>query len=1029
MKKILAILLPILILTVTLVLFAFPSSAATEEAGYAVWSSEEDYLANPHRPDATYSTQYLTTSNVAGKGYVLCYGDIFVSSQVQLDRKQNIVIDLNGYTMTASSKIIINGTSAPSWLDRASLTIKNGSLIHEKNQFIQPRPNSEIYLENLKITEKSNNNFIYDASLRILHFKNCTFEIAPECTSGAVISLSAAYDCTNADRLLPREADGTYPDYERNIIFEDSRFIDNSTKSYNFIYIRDAGVRDQVNVCFTDGAGFDKEIGDNFIVCENDRVEYAKFVVAKGARFKEQSIPFDATNFGITFYDKVEVYGENGNFVSFGRETDLVAKIEDQYPLDPELTWGKSGDDAYPHQLCLFHCTVTWDTGIEGVDPITVEGYADGLRISYPVDTSAPAYGDDGKLYMRTHEGWSLNEDGSDWQKEVIISEKEVTYYAAYSGVAIAVAEFSSSDASVDNIISMSLSNQVSNQTFREFSDNSYVKFFTDVYYVSDDTAVIGSEGVSKTLTVDLGGNTLYKDFVSTPGSGAFELVNGTLNIVNGTVSSSRTSLAIVNGQSTLNISDDVVLLYNTAPLLKMNGGTVNLNGCKLSQGSTDDVPTILYTGSEGDAAVNVNACEINASGALASYLPSSEGEGLNMILNVTDCECIVANSLFSLSRIVADRVPAGSALSFNMTNSGAKTPVVFDVAGRSDGSIALDGVYSIGAGCYLDAVPALEFGTLALPDSMRALKIVHPIFGYVVGESDFTMKFNLTLEAGFTANFYVPVRSDLAYFESYLGRVESSSFVTAEIDGVSYYVFSVEGISAANSLDKIPVSFGFTDADGDYAIGVNYDPISYFKDLLSDEDILVRKLAASALTYIKAAYEYSSTYVSAEVLEIFESEEYLSNVRPGADVIGRDDVDRGNIAIAFTGAQLYLSDDVSLRLNLRGDFTGTLSVMDSVYNVTDGKVGECTYIEVPLGAVSLYMDEIVITGEKNDGTIISGEYSLTSYVNAMKDSDELLSSLLDSLFAYCYEAYVTYNGGVLPPYIDHTPPIDAELR
>ena len=1020
MKKILAFLLPILILSVTFALLAVPSSAAsTDEVGYAVWNSEADYLANPNKPVAKYETAALTTDKLTGRGYVLCYSDVLVSSQVQLDRRQNIIINLNGHKMTASSKIIVNGSSAPSWLDRASLTIKNGTIEHVSSQFIQPRPNSEIYFENLHIIEKSKSgNFIYDAGVRIIHFKNTTFEVAPECSGIAILSLSAAYTAKDADKLKPKEEDGTMPDYERNVIFEDSYYIDNSTThSHKFIYAK-ASTYDVLNISFANGSGFNF-LDDTFLVIDNPEC-VASVNISKGARFKEQNIPVNATTFSVNYYDSIEVYGDNKNFVKFGNEVQLLTSGE-QDPDNPELIWGNSGDPEYPHQLCQYLCNVTWN--INGVET-RVEGYADGLKIRYPAE-AAGYYSEDGKVYLDIHDGWSKNEDGSDWEHTVTVTDKEVTYYAVFSKGEVTIVEYSSSDMSDENIIGGIIGDTITKNTFNEFSENSYIRFYKDVHYDTDEKIVIG-----KSLTLDLGGYTFYKDLVFSHESAALEILDGVeFTIINGTVSSSRTSLAVIDGTGILNVGKDAVVLYDTAALIKINKGTVNFNGATVEHRTTDNyVPAILYTGEGGAATVNFTETTVNAAGALATYLPGAGAH--EMTLNIKDCEYVGADSLFALYGTVADNITEGSRITFTMENSGAKTREVFEVPARSNGKTSLEGTYTIGEGCYLDAIPTVSSGEVVLPEGMHVLAVDHPIFSYTVAENDLAFKFNLKLTVGFTANFYVPTTEDVAYFESYLGRVDVADLAKTTIDGVEYYVGSVDGISVSNALDVISVKIGFKDAEGNvFAMNIDYDLVDYFRDLLSDDDPLVRKLGAAALTYVKAGYEYTSSVLSIKARELLASEDYLLNVRPGKDVIDRDDVDRGNIAVAFRGAQLYLSSDLALRLNIKEGFTGDINVLGTSYSVVDGKVGECTYIEISLGALELYMDVISITGTAEDGTAISGEYSLMSYVNAMENKDEALTLLLDSLFAYCYEAYVTYNGGVLPPYFDHTPPVDAELR
>ena len=96
---------------------------------------------------------------------------------------------------------------------------------------------------------------------------------------------------------------------------------------------------------------------------------------------------------------------------------------------------------------------------------------------------------------------------------------------------------------------------------------------------------------------------------------------------------------------------------------------------------------------------------------------------------------------------------------------------------------------------------------------------------------------------------------------------------------------------------------------------------------------------------------------------------------------------------------------------------------------VENGKVGDVTYITVTPSLYEIYKDTIEIRGTSADGTAILGEYSLTQYIRAAGDANAPLAEMLNALYAGCYEAFVTYNGGVVPPYVEHTPTVDVEHR
>jgi hypothetical protein len=198
----------------------------------------------------------------------------------------------------------------------------------------------------------------------------------------------------------------------------------------------------------------------------------------------------------------------------------------------------------------------------------------------------------------------------------------------------------------------------------------------------------------------------------------------------------------------------------------------------------------------------------------------------------------------------------------------------------------------------------------------------------------------------------------------------------------------------------------------------------------MHDADPLKRKLACAAARYVAGAYEYSGSILPEEFSKLMLTDEYLGSCRSLDDVPKSQQVaDKGNIAVAFRGAQLYLSSNMSVRFNLNSDFTGSVTIAGKTYNVTAGKAGDLDYIQVAIEVCDFYRGALEITGLSDSSEEIVGKYSLLSYIKGVENVDPELSEMLAALYAYCYEADVYYNGGVIPPYIDHTPPIDAELR
>lgn len=1014
MKRIVKFLLPILILTLITAVFVFPSSAA-EEAGYAVWNSEADYLANPERPVAKIKSNKLTTTDLAGKGYVLCYGDVVVSEQVQLSRGQKIIIDLNGYKMTATSKIIVNGSSSPAWIsDIGMLTIKNGSIDHKSGQFIQPRPNSEIYFDNVDISEIGGV-FMYDSSVRIVHFKDCTVTLTP--TASTFLSLSSTFNVEGADRLY-KDENGKNLDYVRNVVFDNTAFIDNSNNAKIVYVTATAKYSDHIDISFTNGSSFNV-LRDNLYTVLSPMPTTVNVNVAKGTKFAEQRVPVEATNYKVNYYNSITV---EGNRVFLGEKNELHVG-GDRNPDNPELIWGASGNAEYPYMLCQNLSSVTW---VNGETTVTEEGLAEGARLTHPAEAKGYYFNpdDNNNVYVDTHEGWK-REGSDECEMTVTLVAGENVFYSVFFSSRVYVVEFATPEMRFEDIISGIVTDTVTARDIKSFKSGSYVYFYDDVSFVSDDTIVL--ENVE--LTFDLGGHTFHKDKQISYGSGSLELVGSTLNITNGVFSASGTNVARLLSGSTLNVTEATVL-FDTAPAFSLSSGNVLITKAKVEQRSVDtDVPFAVFTCEEAGAAITVTSSEVSLAGAFATCLPAGS-TAAEMKVTVEDCKGVTADSVFAIYGGVADSIPAGSTATVDLKGTSVISRTVFDLATRSDNTEAIACTFNLDDDCLFTADPEASYGTLNLPVGKSILGLTDSEYNYGIGVGDVNVKFNMSLYLGFTANFYVLKDDTVGYVETYASKLAAADMRTETIDGAEYYVASVSGISVADSLDVIDVRIGINAADGNsYVIDFAYDPCEYFAELLAEDDPLTRKLAAAAMQYITAAYAYNTSHLPDAFSEMLASEAYLNNLRAAEEVPAAEaDNDNGNISLAFTTAQLYLADTLSIRLNLAEDFSGTLRVGENTFTVADGKVGELTYIQVALSAYELYRSEVDITGSAADGTAISGSYSLSAYINAAGD-DTALSAMLDALFTYCYEAYVYSNGGVIPPYIDHTPPIDIEFR
>ena len=987
-----------------------PSSAASSDVAYAVWNSEEDFLANPGRPLAKYTSNVLTTEAVSNKGYVYCYSDVTITSQVTLNQEQHLILDLGGNTLITKSKLMVNGTSSLGWHNPGSVTIINGTVIHEDGQFIQPRPNSEIYFENVDVIERGKSNFIYDgASLRIVHFKDCTITVEGA-GSFKMFNLAAAYSGEGADILYKNE-EGKGTDYVRNIVFENTALIDNSGGAGYIVSVRGTHA-DFVNVSFIYGSSFNN-LSDNFLEVLNDSA-VVTVNVAKGARFASEEVPISASNLDVKFYDSIEVV--NKHRVSFGKETDILTSGT-QNPENPELIFGKSGDEKYPYQLCHYLCDVTWVIESEHVEKqvVTESGYADGLRLSYSATTGS-YYTRDDKVYVENHMGWTATEGGEDYSETVTLVEKESTFYAVFAEFPVYAVEYSSADKT--EIISGLTENVLTSQQLSAFKDGSYVYVYEDITWSSDTVAYLGDI----TLTIDLGGNTFYKSKLNSRESGTLELDGTSLTIKGGTVESSMTGFAALKNGAEL-VIEDATVAFDNYPAIRLESGNVTVKSSKINQNATDvDAPFVLFTLAD-TAEVEIESSEVILAGPLSTVIPV-DGAVADAGITVTDCGTLYADSLFTLSEGVAGKIADGAEFSLTIGDTDVIAREMFD-----DCESKLEAEYSVLTASKFASKPVSENGLVVLPLGLKVIAIDDGVFAYTLAKDEIDVKFNMALSLGFTANFYISTDYPVTYTETYLGNTKVDDLKKVTIDGGEFYLVSVGGITVADAFDTINVRVGYESADGSgYANELAYDPTDYFAELLSDEDPLNRKLAAAAVNYIASAYEYYTAVLPEDAKVLLESDAYLDSLRDSAE-LPEDGVktELGNLSLAFKSAQLYLSSDLYVRFNLNETFSGTLNLDGTVYTVDEGLCDGKSYIQLKLTAHALYGKAIEISGTASDGTAIAGKYSLMGYVAYFADEDAL-SAMLDAFYAYCYEAFVYDNGGVLPPYIDHTPPLDAEL-
>ncbi len=1013
MKNIIKIALILALVGSIFGIFTLSSSAAKEPtAGYAVWATKEDYLANPDKPLIVSSSAELSTS-IGSNRYVVCYGDVTLKAGIAVTNGSELTIDLGGHTLTATSSITVgaNANYTPT-----NFTIKNGTVIHTSGQFMKAQPNSRVLFDGITLIERASSLF-YSDGVRLVYFKDSKLIFEKTDKSGSSMQI---YPLLNS--YLPKIAalEGVKTEsfkYEHNIVFDNTQVVGGDFTSAMILIPARGDAAANYSVTFTSGAGFDKL--DKYFIQNNNSEDgmYVKVNIIKGASFANPEVPVKDdldSSIDLSFYNKAEFDGVK---MLPSEMTSLAEENEEQLPgQTPKLIFGASGNQDAPYRLCNFLSDVTFITG--GVSE-TFTGYADGLTVSYEKDSRGYYFDTDEngneRVYLDVHSGWRA--EGSDEVlKTVTLTEKSHTFYAAFEDVGPAVlVEFASSEMREDEILNAYMEKDVDGSFFESVKAGSYLYLYEDATLDISSAVEISGGGV---ITLDLGGHTLERFEAVESSLTLFKVSGGELVLKNGQIRTGFAGVAELNDLATLTVMN-LDCLYGSVPAFFVNNGVLILDGSALrSRSDSTTSPAVMLATDGGHAEAYLSDTAVDISGPLFSH--TSDGGKADITAVISDSDDVKVGSVFSVSSASVNISPE-TTVKITASGSDITCKSVFDIPKRADGEPLIDLTAEIKSGSF-SADPRLAEVNLIL-DSGKS--IVATASGYTVAESGFSVKYSMSLKDSFTAKFYIPVDSQFVSVISYAGETAREELNSVSLDGEEYYVFEISGISVSNALDKVKLGIRFTLESGEYVADLSYSPIDYFKTLLNSDDTLTAKLSAAAVRYVAAAYEYSGCPLPKELCEVLGSEEYQSRLRDLSEVIVKHtEADLGNISEVFTGAQLYLSSTLSVRFNIRSGYTGKVTVAGVEYDITDGKSGELTYVQVTPTAYDLYKNKIGIVGAG-----ISGEYSLDSYISHLADSDEKLSLMLEALRAFCYEAYVFDIGGVVPPYVEHTPTVDVNHR
>lgn len=274
---------------------------------------------------------------------------------------------------------------------------------------------------------------------------------------------------------------------------------------------------------------------------------------------------------------------------------------------------------------------------------------------------------------------------------------------------------------------------------------------------------------------------------------------------------------------------------------------------------------------------------------------------------------------------------------------------------------------------------------------------------------ADFIVSMNMSLQSDFNVNFYVPTTA--TGIASFIVNGEEVAVADAIIYNDSYYKLSITNIAPALSSGKFTLVIVFENGE---TLTIAYSIAQYAKKVIttttSEES---KKLMVNLLKYMEYAHVYAGTNNSVAYEEIGAVlDTYYSYA--GAAVVEREKADTSAVSDAIESAQLYLDSALNFRFNLKAGYTGTVTFKsgDSVVlelNVVDGKHGEngeLDYVDISRKAYDM-LDGITIVTAGGEVT-----YTLANYYTGAVTAQGDLTSLLNSLYAYCECAreYQTYQ-------------------
>lgn len=258
----------------------------------------------------------------------------------------------------------------------------------------------------------------------------------------------------------------------------------------------------------------------------------------------------------------------------------------------------------------------------------------------------------------------------------------------------------------------------------------------------------------------------------------------------------------------------------------------------------------------------------------------------------------------------------------------------------------------------------------------------------------------SMTIENDLTMNLYIQkyeIDNTILSVKVDGTRIMKNSYELVELDGVSYYKYSILTFAPSKAFKEIDIVVEYSDGS---TRTITTSAVAYLEkwlDLSNDSNEKI--LAVKLLKYIKNAYAYFNKASSFEEKKI----DLIIDRYSEYDILygknEEDNVPTSGISNAVKSVCFNLSASVRMRFYLNPNYTGNISIEFNgkvlEYYVHRGFTNKCDYIEVVMPA-NLINKKIIISDGVN-----SISYGLNAYMTAMNNVDYELQQMLIALTEY----------------------------